>query len=73
MNQQLTHEHELSGGEMGELHIVENEVPTHIHAETSHETVFEEENVEELTEVLEENDMEEIKQDKQKTDTEEAS
>ena len=74
---EIPHEHELSGGEMGELHIIENEVPTHIHAETNHETVNEEVDVAELTEVLEENDMEEtteIKQDKQKeTDTEEAS
>ena len=31
---EIKHEHELAGGEMGELHIVENEVPTHIHAET---------------------------------------
>ena len=75
--EEIVHEHDVTGGEMGSLHIIENEVPTHIHAETNHETVTEIIEVTEITTVLEVNDMEEeteIKQDKQKeTDTEEAS
>ena len=68
-NGEIVHEHELTGGEMGSLHIAENEVPTHIHAEA--EVMIENhENIDSDTM----QDIEEIKQDKQKeTDTEEAS
>ena len=62
------HEHDVTGGEIGSLHIVENEVPTHIHAEE-----LMDENIE-LTENDNIDEATEIKQDKQKeTDTEEAS
>ena len=74
---EVLHEHELSGGEMGELHIVENEVPTHIHAEVEDDAVLEILEVIEVTTDVEAGGMDEtteIKQDKQKeTDTEEAS
>ncbi len=64
---ELTHEegahiHDVTG-EAGELHIVEGEVPTHIHVE-AHAEAHEEEIV-----IMEE----EIKQDKQNEDEEEAS
>ena len=55
---------------MGSLHIVENEVPTHIHADDSAASA------EEITEMADTNNdgAAEIKQDKQKeTDNEEAS
>jgi len=66
--EEIMHEHDVTGGEMGSLHIVENEVPTHIHAEE-----LMDENIE-LTESDNIDEATEIKQDKQKeTDTEEAS
>ena len=68
--EEIVHEHNVTGGEMGSLHIVENEVPTHIHAEEAEMVLVEE--------ALAENEIMvkeiEIKQDKQEeTDTEEAS
>jgi segregation and condensation protein B len=68
------HIHDVDG-EAGELHIVEGEVPTHIHAEVHEETavaISEEENEVETTLVDTENEAE-IKQDKQEDNEEEAS
>ena len=70
LGEEILHEHDVTGGEMGSLHIVENEVPTHIHADES------EAEAGEITEIADTNNDEatEIKQDKQKeTDNEEAS
>jgi segregation and condensation protein B len=69
-----THIHDVEG-EAGELHIVEGEVPTHIHAEAHEEValaISEEENEVETTLVDTENEAE-IKQDKQEDNEEEAS
>ena len=69
--EEIIHEHDVTGGEMGSLHIVENEVPTHIHADNS-ETLNIEKEQTNAVEIMEEETA--IKQDKQKeTDTEEAS
>ena len=68
--EETVHEHDIIGGEMGSLHIVENEVPTHIHADESENLA------DKVSEITDTNNDEaaEIKQDKQKeTDNEEAS
>ena len=69
--EETVHEHDVTGGEMGSLHIVENEVPTHIHADNTEIENSEEDQIV-TAEIMEEETT--IKQDKQKeTDTEEAS
>ncbi len=69
--EEIAHEHDVTGGEMGSLHIVENEVPTHIHVDNAEIVSGVDEQIV-AVEITKEETA--IKQDKLKeTDTEEAS